>query len=305
MRSGVALIILAMSLTPALDGVAKELGRDHAPILICFSRYLSAGLIALAIAAALREPVRLHAADLPGQFLRAGLMMGAMTAFIAALAIVPLADAVGGFLVAPIVSTCLSILFLGERLTREKTVGSLLSLLGAVIILQPGAGLSQGSLLAIGGGVLLGCYFAAARGTGHGEGVISALAVQSLLGSAMIAPFALGGGLPEIDVTFLGWALALGLLSAATHMLTILAFRMTEATVLAPFMYFNIIAAVAVGFLWFREVPTSMTLLGLGAILAGGLLTAVDPHRVGLAARFRIQPWPFAAPAARPVRLRA
>ncbi|HEU0223350.1 MAG TPA: EamA family transporter [Paracoccaceae bacterium] len=285
MRGGVGLIILAMSLTPALDGVAKELGREHAPIFVCFARYFSAGIVALAACQLLREPIRFSRQGLGGQILRSALMMGAMTAFITALSLVPLADAVGGFLIAPMVATALSVLFLGEALTIDKAIGGLLSLLGALLIMDPGFGMAPGALLALGGGVLLGCYFAASRHSSHGEGVISVLAVQSLMGSAMIAPIALADGVPEVGSAFFAWSLALGLLSALCHLLTILAFRLSEATVLAPFMYFNLIAAIAIGFLWFGEIPTPTTLLGLGAILLGGLVATLHPGQRALDAR--------------------
>ena len=48
-------------------------------------------------------------------------------------------------------------------------------------------------------------------------------------------------------------ALALGAISAVCHVLTVAAYRRAEATALAPFLYFNLLTAAAVGFLWFGE----------------------------------------------------
>jgi len=272
------LVLLAMSLTPGLDAISKELGQTHDPFFVVFARYAAAGLIALIIAGITGEEIALDVKSLPGQLLRAGLMMGAMCAFVTALTMVPLADAVGGFLIAPIVATGLSVVLLGERMSRQKIIGALLSLLGAVLILRPGLNSQAGTLFALGGGVLLGCYFTASRGTGRREGVVSALAVQSLLGSAMVAPMALSNGVPMIDIEVFGWILALGIVSALTHVMMIMAFRLAEASVLAPFMYFNLVVAVALGIVLFGEVPEAMTLAGLGAILFGGLTTAVRPQ---------------------------
>lgn len=275
MQNGVWLIVLAMSLTPALDAVAKQLGTQHDPIFICFARYFSAGLVALILAVGLGERIRIIRRELPMQFFRAGLMMGAMTAFITALSMVPMADAVGGFLIAPMVATGLSVLLLGESMTRQKALGALFSVVGAAAIMRPGLGLEPGTLLALGGGVLLGCYFAASRHGGHGEGVLAAMAVQSLLGAGLVAPVAFAGGIPAVDLSFFGWALALGLVSAACHVLTLMAFRRTEASVLAPFMYSNLFVAVAIGILVFGEVPSALTWAGLAGVLCGGLVTAM------------------------------
>lgn len=279
MRGGIVLILLAMSLTPALDGVAKELGRDHSPILVCFTRYFMAGLFALALALAFGERIRLRRGDLTRQLFRSALMIGAMTAFITALSLVPMADAVGGFLIAPVVATLIAVLFLGERLTPRRAAGAAVSVAGAALIMRPGLGLEPGTVMALGGGVLLGCYFAASRG-GGGEGIMTVLALQSLLGSAMVAPFALADGLPLPDLRFAALAVLLGAVSALCHLLTIEAFRRAEASVLAPFMYFNLFVAVAIGLFWFGEVPADLTLAGLAAILAGGLLTALPAVRL-------------------------
>ena len=56
--------------------------------------------------------------DRLGQVVRTALIMGAMTALIAALGMVPMAKAVGGFLIAPIVSGLLGILV--WRATRRR-----------------------------------------------------------------------------------------------------------------------------------------------------------------------------------------
>ena len=50
MNIGVAFLVLAMLLTPAVDGVAKSLSGEHTPMMIAFIRYLSAGLIAVLVA---------------------------------------------------------------------------------------------------------------------------------------------------------------------------------------------------------------------------------------------------------------
>ncbi|MEM9049797.1 MAG: DMT family transporter [Pseudomonadota bacterium] len=293
MRSGIWLVVVAMSLTPALDAVAKELSTRYDPIFISFIRYLSAGLMALMLAALCRESIRLRRDGLAAQLVRTALMMGAMTAFITALSMVPLADAVGGFLIAPMVATAISVLLLGEKMSLRKSVGALLSLCGAVAIMRPGLGLESGTLLALGGGVLLGGYFAASRGAAHTEDVLAAMAVQSLLGAFMVAPLALARGLPSLDWDLAFGAVVLGGISAVCHSLTILAFRRSEASVLAPFMYFNLVVAVAIGIFVFGEMPAALTWLGLAAILAGGVTTALSPDAIAwLMGRVRVPSLP-------------
>ena len=43
------------------------------------------------------------------------------------------------------------------------------------------------------------------------------------------------------------------MISAACHFLTVAAYQRADATLLAPFLYFNLLTAMAAGFLWFGE----------------------------------------------------
>jgi len=59
---------------------------------------------------------------------------------------------------------------------------------------------------------------------------------------------------------------------------TVAAYERADTGVLAPFMYFNLIAAIAVGYFWFGEIPDPNAMIGLIAIGLGGVLTVVPPE---------------------------
>jgi drug/metabolite transporter (DMT)-like permease len=291
MNIGVGLLILAMLLTPAVDGVAKTLSADHTPMMIAFIRYFTAGLVALAVARGTGRAIVVPTGDRVGQLVRTALIMGAMTSLIAALGMVPMAKAVGGFLIAPIVSGILGIVLWREPPTSTRLMGSAISFMGAAVLLRPEAGLEPGCIFALIGGALLGTYLAATRGAKSQTDALSTLAVQSLLGAGMLAPFAFAGGLPVLTPALLMAALALGSISALCHFLTVAAYQRAEATVLAPFLYFNLLTAMAVGFVFFGETLGWTSIVGLLSIAAGGLLTLMNPAhlavRLPIAARVR------------------
>jgi drug/metabolite transporter (DMT)-like permease len=281
MRSGVVLILLSMSMTPFGDALSKHLGETQSPFFIVFLRYLIAGLIALALAGITRTPVSLPKHGRGGFVLRTGLVVGAMALLILALSLVPLATAVGGFLIAPIVATVISVLFLGEALTLPRLLGGAASFFGALMILRPDGAVEAGILVAVAGGAMLGAFLALSRAAHCSLNAISALAVQCLLGAAMLAPIAMFQA--DLMVFSLLWpALGLGLVTAATHFLTVAAYQRAEPARLAPFFYFNLVAAVIVGVVWFQEIPGSLTLIGLGLIVSGGLIALMPgiPLRV-------------------------
>lgn len=283
MNIGVGFLILAMLLTPAVDGVAKILSADHSAMTIAFIRYLSAGLIALALAGLTGRRIHIPAGDRIGQIWRTCLIMGAMTSLIAALGMTSMARVAGGFLIAPIVSGLLGIIVWRERPTAARLIGSAVAIFGAVILMRPEAAVEAGSLFALLGGALLGTYLAATRGAAARTDPLSTLAVQCLLGAAMLAPFALWAGSLRVTLELLWSALALGGISATCHLLTVAAYQRVEAIVLAPFLYFNMITAIAVGYFWFGETLSIAGVLGLAGIASGGLITLFrfDAIRLG------------------------
>ena len=129
-----------------------------------------------------------------------------------------------------------------------------------------------------GGGVLLGTYLAATRAAKDTGGTLSTLVVQCFLAAVMLMPLAFMNGLPRFDPSLVFYVSGLGVLSATTHFLTVAAFERADAAVLSPFMYFNLIAAIIVGYLFFGETPGSVELLGLSAIALGGLAAAFPWH---------------------------
>jgi drug/metabolite transporter (DMT)-like permease len=290
MSSGVCFLVLAMLLTPAVDGVAKTLSGEHTPMMIAFLRYLTAGLIALAIARGTGRRIVVPKGDRLGQVVRTALIMGAMTALIAALGMVPMAKAVGGFLIAPIVSGFLGIVVWRETPTLPRLAGSALSCFGAALLMRPEAGIEVGALFSLLGGALLGTYLAATRGASDQADPLSTLAVQSLLGALLLSPFALAGGLPSATPALLMGAVALGGVSAVCHFLTVAAYQRADASVLAPFLYFNLLTAMGVGFVWFGETLEAASLLGLAAIAAGGMVTLLRPGALSLAMLLRPRP---------------
>lgn len=294
MKVGVGILVVAMALTPLTDGFSKALGENQSAFFVCFSRYFVAGVIALIIALSYKKHIEIPHHDRIGQIFRTGMMIGAMTSLIYALSIVPLANAVGGFLIAPVVASLISVLLYKEKMDAFRFFGAILSFAGAYVILRPEGSLELGTFMALLGGVLLGTYLAATRRASTRGDAFSTLVVQCLLGSIMIAPLAFYRGIPAISTQELVYILALGVVSAICHFLTVAAYNRADSSILAPFFYFNIVFAIPVGYLWFNEVPSRLTLVGLAGITFGGVVAmlSTNAHVNPFTGIFAI-PWKF------------
>jgi drug/metabolite transporter (DMT)-like permease len=77
----------------------------------------------------------------------------------------------------------------------------------------------------------------------------------------------------ETPTTALPWLLmlAVGVFGGLGHWLLILAHRLAPATVLAPFIYSQIIWMLLLGWLVFDQVPDRWTFVGSGIVIASGL----------------------------------
>ena len=80
------------------------------------------------------------------------------------------------------------------------------------------------------------------------------------------------------------WILGLMIVSgAANQILIVFAFARTEASILAPFTYFEIVAAVLIGYLLFGTLPDWLSWSGIALIIASGLVvTRSMPGRINL-----------------------
>lgn len=271
---GVALMSAAMLIVPVVDGIAKLLSTSHSPLFISWGRYAAACLFALPWAIA-RFGWRdfLPREDVPIHFLRTLFATAAMSAFFSGLAFAPMADVTSAYFVGPIIAMILAVLLLGEKMTSTKIMSVLLGFAGALIIVNPAGTLNPGLLLGVVAGALFAAYLITSRMASSRSDPVKTLAFQCLVGAIIMLPQALWTwSTPTVD-TLIIFA-AMGAVSVTCHFLTIAAFRYSEASLLAPLSYLELVSAVAIGYLMFGDLPGPRVWLGAAAIVGAGLLLA-------------------------------
>lgn len=268
---GIALMTVAMLSIPMVDGFAKALSAEYSPLFISWARYVVACLIVVPLAAFRHGGGLFPQARRGAHLLRTLCLMASMTLYFLALARIPLATAISAFFVGPIVAVVLSVLVLKERLTVWKLLSLGLGFGGALVILRPGAAVEPGLLMAFGSGLCFALYMIATRAAAQGSGPLQTLVFQCVVGALLLTPQAIWTwSIPTAnDLLFFA---ALGAFSAFSHVLSIAAFRLADASTLAPLVYLELIASAAIGFVAFGEVPGWSTLFGAALIVAGGLV---------------------------------
>ncbi len=261
----------AMLTIPAVDGLAKHLSAGYSPLFIGWARYALASMIVLPIVAGLRGRQVFPAERLASHAVRTIVLVGGMTLFFLAIARIPLATAASTYFVGPVLAVLLSLFVLGERMDWAKGLSLALGFLGSMVILQPGGSIDPGMLYALGAGISFAVYLVATRLAAKDSDPLKTLAFQCVVGALLLTPQAVFAWSTPAwsDLVFFA---AMGLVSAGSHMLSIAAFRLADASTLSPLVYLELIGAAAIGYLAFDEIPGLTTILGAALIVAAGLV---------------------------------
>ena len=204
--------------------------------------------------------------------LRGVLGVGMMACFVYALRTLPLSTAYSIFFVAPLLITALSVPFLGERVGPRRWIAIAIGLVGVLVVLRP---TGEGVLSTAGLAVLVAALGYAA----------SAITVRILArtdsNQAMVvwlmAFMAIGAGACAIPhwvplQPAHAWLIAgIGAAGAVGQYAITDAFRLGEASLLAPLEYTALVWGVAFDLALWGVLPDGVTWLGAGIIVASGL----------------------------------
>jgi len=268
---GIILMTVAMLSIPLVDGLAKHLSAKYSPLFISWARYAVACGIVLPFAAAFHGARVFPAERLAAHCLRTVFLVAAMTLYFLSVARIPLATAVSAYFVGPIVAVLLSVAVLKEQLTVRKVLSVALGFVGSLVILKPGGMVEAGLLMAFGSGLLFALYMITTSHASKSSDPVKTLAFQCAVGVLLLTPQAVMSWSTPLSGDWI-FFVGMGAFSAVGHVLSIAAFRLADASTLAPLVYVELIGATAVGYLAFHEVPGPSTLLGAALIAAGGLI---------------------------------
>jgi len=223
-------------------------------------------------------------------FLRGLLIVIANMAFFLALASMPLAEATALFFVNPLFIMLLSVPILGERVGLKRWLAMLAGLAGVVIMLRPGFGVGNWVTLLP---LVAALTYASMQMLTRRLGVIdkaSTLAFYIQLTFVLISAaigLAVGDGHYDdgqnttLEFLFRAWTwptlsdaglMALcGCLVAAGGYLLSQAYRISEASVVAPFEYTSLPLALFWGLLIWGDLPDVIAFLGISLIVGSGL----------------------------------
>ena len=269
---GILFFLAAWAVIPVMDACAKALGNMNYPsLMITWGRFAFSFVLLLPLLMGRRRNAFSLPPDKGTQTLRALCLVLATTGFYMGLRTLPLADALAIYLIYPFIVNALSPMVLGEMPGFRRWAAIAVGFMGSLLVIRPGFdGVPLGTVFILGAAIAFAGYnLLTRRIAGRGD-PWQTLVFQAGVGAALtslVLPFTWRG--PELDGLVL--FVSMGVAATAGHYLLIRAYDYAPAPVLAPFGYFEIISAVALGYFVFGDFPDALTWAGVAVIVSSGV----------------------------------
>ncbi|HUG76983.1 MAG TPA: DMT family transporter [Burkholderiales bacterium] len=269
--TGIGLISLTYLLFTLLDGSAKWLVGTVPLVVVVWLRFVTHVLFAGAVLFPIRGLALVKTRHLRWHLVRA-LMFVAMTGInFWALQYLQLTVTSSIFFTVPILIALAGAL-LGEKLDRGRWSAILVGFVGVLVIVRPGsAEFHPAMLAALVNALLYAAFLLMTRRLAAYDTPETIQYLPALGAAILLTPFALAGW--ESPQGWLEWSVAclLGVLGGLGHYLLAAAHRYAPASVIAPFLYQQVIYMALFGYVVFGDVPSAWVWLGAAIVIGSGL----------------------------------
>ena len=266
----ILLMIGAIFCFASMDATAKYLMKEIGPAQTIWARYtVQAILVTVLILPKINIYGKTKYPKL--QFLRSVALMMATTLFFFAFSKLGLAEASAIFNISPVLITLGAFLFLREQIGPRRVIGIVVSLLGALIIIRPGSGVfTVYALLPLGAAIFYSAYSLATRFVGTDESPWTSLFYSAIFGAICYSIYIVFHWNPMSSNALL-LTIIIGLFGTAGHICLIRALTLGEASLVAPFIYTNLLFTTIWGLVLFGNFPDFWTIAGALIIVAAGV----------------------------------
>lgn len=276
--TGVALMVGFCLTAPLLD-VAAKLASESVPVgQITAARFV----ILCALMAPFILAMRLSMCVAAGQWIalvfRAVFLLIATFCFIAAIRVMPLADALAIVFVAPFIVLLIGKFYLAEDVGLRRVGAAIVGFVGVLFVIQPSfAAFGVVALLPL--GTAFAFYILVTRGLARKVHPVTLQFHTGLIASLFCLPvmFLAEGSESELfdPVWPIGiawfWLLGVGFFATLSHMMMTYALSLAPSATLAPLQYLELPVAALFGYLVFRDFPNNLSLIGITIIIGAGL----------------------------------
>ncbi|WP_211371482.1 DMT family transporter [Altericroceibacterium indicum] len=280
-RAGLLFVLAGFSLLAVGDAIIKGMAHMWPPTAMAATRYILAAIVLSAVLI-YREGwgALLHMPKARMQWVRGAAVALSSIAIFAAVWLMPLGEAITITFTQPMLTALLAALFLGEKLRLPAIIATIVAFAGVVVVIRPNfMVLGPAALLPLAAALGMAVLIISNRAT---SGVASVLAMQvylSVTASVVLTLATIAGHFSGVEALHMHWpawhvfARCAFIACSATlaHWCIYMGTTKAGAAAVAPMTYGQLLTAVALGWIFFGDVPDGMSLLGAGMIVGAGL----------------------------------
>ena len=270
--TGIGLMCGAVLLFAFSDAAAKYLNGHMDTVQVVWARYMSAFVLALFIVNPIRRPQVMRTSRPWLQLGRSTLLLVSTALNFVALRYLQLDQAVAIIFCTPFIVAALGGPILGERIHWRRWTAIMVGFCGVLLVARPGAGgIHPAALLSVMGAFCYAIYSISTRILSRTDSNETTNFYSNLVGAVAISLAVPLFWTPQTDPKVIVLMCTMGLFSGMGHYLLIIGHRLAPASVLAPFIYTEIVWMIALGYWVFGDVPNHWTLAGVSVVIASGL----------------------------------
>jgi drug/metabolite transporter (DMT)-like permease len=289
--AGVALMLGFCLTAPMLD-VAAKLASATLPVgQITAARFIVQCAMMAPFVWIMGQSLRVARAQWLALVFRAALLLISTFCFIAAIRVMPLADALAIVFVAPFIVLLVGKFYLGEDVGPRRVGAAMIGFVGVLFVIQPSfAAFGAVALFPLGTAIGFAFYILVTRGLSRRMHPVTLQFHTGLIASLLCLPLLLlaqGSGTELMDLVWPEgiawlWLFGVGCFAAVSHMMMTYALSLAPSATLAPLQYLELPVATLLGYLMFQDFPNALTLTGITIIIGAGLYMI---HRERVTAR--------------------
>ena len=291
MLAGVALMLGFCITAPLLD-VAAKLASDSIPVgQITAARFLVQCVLMAPFVWIMGLSLAVARSPWLALCSRAALLLASTFCFIAAIRVMPLADALAIVFIAPFIVLLVGKFSFGEDVGPRRVGAAMVGFVGVLFVIQPSfAAFGPVALFPLGTAVGFAFYILVTRGLSRRMHPVTLQFHTGLIASLLCLPIILLAQGTEAELLDLVWPkgitwiwlFGVGFFATLSHMMMTYALSLAPSATLAPLQYLELPVATLLGYLVFSDFPNTLALTGIVIIIGAGLYMI---HRERVTAR--------------------
>jgi drug/metabolite transporter (DMT)-like permease len=270
--TGIGLMCAAVVLFACLDATAKYLNGYMDTLQVVWARYTGAFVLALFFFNPVSRPGLMQTKRPVLQIVRSAMLLGSTITNFLAFRYLQLDQALSILFSTPFIVTILAGPVLGEWIGWRRWLAVLVGFAGVLLVTQPGVGgMHWAALYSFVSAIFYALYIVATRVLSRSDPSDTTLFYSNLVGAVAMLPVMPFVWTTPDDPFVIFLMVIFGAFGSFGHYLLIVAHRLAPASVLAPFMYSQLVWATGFGYFVFGDVPNNWTLAGAAVVVASGL----------------------------------